>query len=86
MFSQRLSVFRWIAAIASHLGSENISSYLSEMLKPVHRELDHGSNSVGKFSSSVNSLASCTNIRRFSFKPFVFPVRLLQTKNCEGWR
>ena len=43
---KRFSVFRWIAAVGSYLGSEGVRPYLTEMLKPVYRELDGGSTYV----------------------------------------
>ncbi|CAB3989651.1 small subunit processome component 20 homolog, partial [Paramuricea clavata] len=43
---KRFSVFRWIAAVGSYLGSEGVRPYLIQMLKPVYRELDGGSTFV----------------------------------------
>ena len=47
-FLQRFSVLRWIAAVGSYLESDGVRPYLTQMLKPVYRELDGGSTYVGK--------------------------------------
>ena len=48
--SQRLCVFRWMAAVALDLGKDRISHVIVKMLTPIHREMNNTATSHGRFS------------------------------------